>query len=52
MENIILALFQEDRKKAFQQWDEMANKWGTVAEDIIAPCIKNIAEKYFHLKKG
>jgi len=41
----------EDRKKAFKQWGEIANKMGTLAEDIIAPSIREIAEKYFGCKE-
>ncbi len=38
---------REDRKKAFRQWGEIANKIGTFAEDIVAPSIGEIAERYF-----
>ena len=30
---------REDRKKAFKQWGEIANKMGTLAEDFVAPCV-------------
>ncbi len=38
---------REDRKKAFKQWGDIANKMGTLAEDIVAPGVREIAEKYF-----
>jgi DNA repair exonuclease SbcCD ATPase subunit len=38
---------REDRKKAFKQWGEIANKMGTLAEDFVAPCVREIAQKYF-----
>jgi len=38
---------REDRKKAFKQWGEIANKMGTLAEDIVAPCVREIARQYF-----
>lgn len=37
----------EDRKKMFKQWGEIANKMGTLAEDIVAPCVREIGQKYF-----
>ena len=38
---------REDRKKAFKQWGEIANKMGTLAEDFVAPCVREITQKYF-----
>ena len=38
---------REDRKKAFEQWGNLANRIGTLAEDVVAPCVRSIAEKYF-----
>ncbi|MBM4067116.1 MAG: hypothetical protein FJ266_16030 [Planctomycetes bacterium] len=38
---------REDRKKAFKQWGEITNKMGTLAEDFVAPCVREIAQKYF-----
>ena len=38
---------REDRKKAFRQWGEVTNKMGTLAEDFVAPCVREIAERYF-----
>lgn len=37
----------EDRKKAFRQWGEVTNKMGTLAEDFVAPCVREVAERYF-----
>ncbi len=34
-------------KKMNKKWGELANKWGTFAEDIIAPGVKPILAKYF-----
>ena len=41
------AEMREDRKKAFKQWGEITNKRGTLAEDFVAPCVREIAQKYF-----
>ncbi len=41
---------REDRKKAFEQWGNLANRIGTLAEDVVAPCVRSIAEKYFGCK--
>ena len=38
---------REDRKKAFKQWGEITNKMGTLAEDFVAPCVREIARQYF-----
>ncbi len=38
---------REDRKKAFRQWGEVTNKMGTLAEDFVAPCVREVAERYF-----
>lgn len=38
---------REDRKKMFKQWGDIANKMGTLAEDIVAPSIREIGQKYF-----
>jgi len=37
----------EDRKRMNKQWGDLANKMGTLAEDIVAPNIKGILERYF-----
>ncbi len=36
-----------DRKNMNKQWGELANKMGTVVEDIVAPNIPRIAKEYF-----
>lgn len=41
----------EDRKKMFKQWGEIANKMGTLAEDIVAPSVREIAQRYFGCEK-
>jgi hypothetical protein len=37
----------EDRKKMYKMWGELANKMGTLVEDIVAPNIPRIAKEYF-----
>jgi len=37
------------KKESYKQWGDLANRLGTFAEDIAAPNIPAIAEKYFHL---
>jgi len=37
----------EDRKKMYKMWGELANKMGTLVEDIVAPNILRIAKEYF-----
>ncbi len=34
-----------------KKWGELANKWGTIVEDLVLPNIRNIAEQYFNCKK-
>lgn len=41
---------REDRQKIYKKWGEIANKMGTVVEDIVAPNIPSIAKQYFHCK--
>ena len=38
---------QRDRKALNKQWGELANKMGTLAEDIAAPNVREIAQEYF-----
>jgi hypothetical protein len=38
---------EKDRRRMNKQWGELANKMGTIVEDIVAPNIKGIAERYF-----
>ncbi|MDN3512946.1 MAG: hypothetical protein NG747_00945 [Candidatus Brocadia sp.] len=42
---------REDRKKMYKKWGEIANKMGTVVEDIVAPNIPRIAQEYFGCKE-
>ena len=39
---------REDRQKIYKKWGEIANKMGTVVEDIVAPNIPSIVKQYFH----
>jgi len=47
---------EKDRKdlnhKMNVQWEKMVKKLGTVVEDIVAPNIRGIAEKYFGCKES
>jgi hypothetical protein len=38
---------QKEVKRVNKQWGELANKMGTVVEDIVAPNIPSIAKEYF-----
>ncbi|GAB63181.1 MAG: hypothetical protein DWB56_03685 [Candidatus Jettenia sp.] len=38
---------REDRRNMNKKWGEIANKMGTVVEDIVAPNIPRIAQEYF-----
>jgi len=40
-----------DRKNLNKMWGELANKMGTLVEDIVAPNIAGIAERYFGCEK-
>jgi len=37
----------EDRKRMNKQWGELANRLGTIVEDIVAPNIEGIVQRYF-----
>ncbi|MEW6258843.1 MAG: hypothetical protein AB1547_02955 [Thermodesulfobacteriota bacterium] len=37
----------EDRKRMNKQWGDLANRLGTIVEDIVAPNIEGIAQRYF-----
>ena len=39
---------RDDRKSMNKQWGDLANKLGTVAEDIVAPNIPRIVKEYFN----
>lgn len=36
-----------DHEKMNKQWGDLANKMGTIVEDIIAPAVRSVVEKYF-----
>lgn len=38
----------EDRKRMNREWGNLANKMGTLVEDIIVPNIRGIARRYFN----
>lgn len=37
----------QDRRNMNKQWGDLANKMGTLVEDIIAPAVRPVLEKYF-----
>lgn len=43
---------RKDRAMAFKQWGEIANKMGTLAEDFVAPNVREIALRYFCCEEG
>ncbi len=38
---------KEDRKRMNKQWGDLANRLGTIAEDIVAPNIEGVVQRYF-----
>ncbi len=44
-----IAESRADRKAMNKKWGELANKMGTVVEDIVAPCIGGVAREYFQV---
>jgi hypothetical protein len=40
-----------DRKAMNKKWGELANKMGTVVEDIVAPCVGGVAREYFQVNE-
>ena len=38
----------KDRKQMNKQWGELANKMGTIVEDIVAPAVRPVVTKYFN----
>ncbi|MCA1787547.1 MAG: hypothetical protein LC657_16360, partial [Desulfobacteraceae bacterium] len=40
---------EADRKQMNKQWGDLANKMGTIVEDIVAPGLKGVARKYFNI---
>ncbi|MEZ4525171.1 MAG: hypothetical protein R2941_04550 [Desulfobacterales bacterium] len=39
---------RNDQKQMNKKWGELANKMGTLVEDIIAPAVRPVMEKYFN----
>ena len=39
---------RQDRKEMNIQWGGLANKMGTIVEDIVAPAVCPAVQKYFH----
>ncbi len=40
---------EKDREKMNKKWGDLANKWGTILEDMVIPNIEEVAEKRFSL---
>ena len=38
---------REDRRRMNKQWGDLANKMGTIVEDIVLPATRPVLEKYF-----
>ena len=38
---------RDDRRKMNKQWGDLANKMGTLVEDIVAPAVRPAIQKYF-----
>jgi hypothetical protein len=38
---------RDDRREMNKKWGELANKMGTLVEDIVAPAVRPVVEKYF-----
>ena len=41
---------EKDRKQMNKQWGELANKMGTIVEDLISPAIRPLIKKYFNIE--
>ncbi len=41
---------ERDRKRMNKQWGDLANKMGTLVEDIVAPNIPRLAKEYFGIE--
>ncbi len=39
---------RRDPKEMNKKWGELASKMGTLVEDIIAPAVRPVMEKYLH----
>ena len=46
--NKTIAEMKEEHKRMNKQWGDLANKLGTVVEDIIAPAVSPVVKKYFN----
>ncbi len=44
------AELRQSAKDLHKKWGELSNKLGTIVEDIVAPNLPSVAEKYFGLK--
>ena len=42
---------EADRKRRNKEWGELANKMGTIVEDIVAPGLPGIARQYFEIEE-
>ncbi len=42
---------EKDRQSMNKKWGDLANKMGTIVEDIVAPSIAEIARKYFCIEE-
>jgi len=40
---------RQDRRNMNKQWSELANKMGTIVEDIVAPAVRPVLKKYFNV---
>ena len=41
---------KQERRAMNKQWGELANKMGTIVEDIVAPAVRPVVEKYFNVE--
>lgn len=39
------------KKSMDKKWGELANKMGTIVEDIVAPGLRGVARRYFHVEE-
>ncbi|SLM33178.1 conserved hypothetical protein [Desulfamplus magnetovallimortis] len=42
---------EADRKRRNKEWGELANKMGTIVEDIVAPGVNGVARQYFGIEE-
>jgi len=45
-----IAESRADRRAMNKKWGELANKMGTIVEDIVAPSLRGIAHEYFNVE--